>query len=156
MQIRFYVYIAAGFVVAFFAVAVLWVFGWGWFSQSTANYRGETDKRNQVEANGSYRIGAYDHFFNLCQHVQSDEASIGNLTAEQQTTTDAQRKTVIAASLTALANDRADAITQYNADARKSYTLGQFRSSDLPFELSLNAQETSCTAVAQPSSSQPS
>lgn len=137
-----FAYVAAAIVGSALLVALF--FATGWFSQKTANFRGETDKRNQVEANGAYRIGAYDHFFDLCQHVQSDEQSITNLLAEKPA--DAQRRDVIDASVTALRNDRADSITQYNADARKSYTLGQFRSSDLPYQLDLNAKETSCTA----------
>jgi hypothetical protein len=135
-------------IVVVIVVGLVGVFGFGWFSNSTANFRGNVAKKNLVEANGNYRIAAYDHFFDLCAGVQSDEASIKNLQDELQGSPapDAQRITVIQASITALKNARATAINQYNVDAAKSYTEGQFRSSHLSFKLDLNAQETTCTA----------
>lgn len=132
-------------VVCTLAVVVAVFFAVNLFSQQTAGFRGETSKRNQVEANGSYRIAAYDDFYNLCAGVQSAEASIRNLQTEAKDATP-QRKAQIGASITALRNSRAEDINQYNANARKSYTAGQFRSSDLPFHLDLSAEETTCTA----------
>lgn len=127
-------------------VASMVVFGFGWFSQKTANFRGETAKREVIEANGALRAAAYDHFFDLCARVQATEASVTNLLDEREVTTDPQRLTIIAATITALRNNRAETITGYNADSRKSYTIGQFKASDLPFKLDINDKETTCTA----------
>lgn len=118
-------------------------FGTHLFSQKTADFRGETSKRNLVEANGSYRIAAYDRFYNECASIQGVEDSIANQEAERAAATPS-RQAQIDANLTASRNVRASAIRQYNADARKSYTAGQFRSSDLPFQLDPTAKETSC------------
>lgn len=121
------------------------IYGIGAIKQITADFRGETSKKEQVEADGSYRIAAYDHFYDLCSSIQGVEDSIENQLAERETATEG-RKAQIDANIVASRNVRASSIRQYNADARKSYTSGQFRSSDLPYELDINAKETSCTA----------
>lgn len=138
--------VGIGVIIAAIIVGLVGIFGFGWLSNTTANYRGEVSKRNLVEANGSYRIAAYNHFFDLCQHVQSDEASIANLQDELKTTKDPQRVEVLNASITALRNNRADAITQYNTDSDKSYTEGQFKSSNLPYTLVVSQENTVCHA----------
>ncbi len=130
--------------------ASMFVFGFGFFAQKTANFRGETQKRNQVEGSGAFRAAAYNHFFDLCAGVQSNEASIRNLEDELHATPapTTERVSIIMPSLTALRNARAAGINQYNADAVKSYTVGQFRSRSLPYQLSLTAKETSCTTAS--------
>jgi hypothetical protein len=135
-------------VIVGLVFASMAIFGFGFLSQKTANFRGETQKKNQVEGNGSYRIAAYDHFFDLCADVQTKESAIDALQQElaSKPTPDAQRKIVINASITANRIQRASDINTYNQDARKSYTEGQFRSSDLPYQLDKSAKETSCTA----------
>jgi hypothetical protein len=133
-------------VVTCLVIGSMFVFGFGLFSQKTANFRGETSKRNRVEANGAYRIAAYDHFFDLCAGVQTKEATIKALLDEKKAGTTPERLTIIAASLTGLRSGRASDINQYNVDARKSYTLAQFRASDLPFTLDPLATETTCTS----------
>jgi hypothetical protein len=135
-------------IVVVLILSVMWVFGWGFFSKTTAPWRGEAEKREQVEGNGAYRIAAYDHFHDLCAQVQSDEASIRNLRREltSEPKPADERVLQINASITALENNRAENINQYNADAAKKHTLGQFRSSGLPYRLSLSTKETSCTS----------
>jgi hypothetical protein len=135
-------------IVVSLILGVMYVFGWGFFSTTTAPWRGAVEKRGLVEGNGSYRIAAYDHFFDLCAQVQSNEASIKNLRREltaKPKPTD-ERAMQINASITALENSRAENINQYNADAAKKYTEGQFRSSGLPYRLSLSTKETPCTS----------
>lgn len=132
-------------VVVFITVGLVGVYGEGWFTDHTANRQGETQKKHLVEGNGQYRIAAYDHFFDLCTQVQSSEASIQNAEAELKTTTDQQRQTVLNASITALRNSRAQLIFQYNNDSEKSYTEGQFKSSQLPYRLDTTQENTQCT-----------
>ncbi|WP_433475260.1 hypothetical protein ACQPZP_42475 [Spirillospora sp. CA-142024] len=129
-------------------LGLMYVFGWGFFAQVTAPWRGAAEKREQVEGSGTYRIAAYDHFFDLCAQVQSDEASIRNLRREltSEPKPGDERAMQINASITALENNRAENINQYNADAAKKYTEGQFRSSGLPYRLGLNTKETQCTS----------
>ena len=144
--------IVGAFVVtiAGLLIASMSVFGWGLWSNATANFRGQVSARNQINGNGAYRIAAYNHFYDLCQQVQSKELSLHNLEQELATTTDPQRKLVLEASVDALRNSLADDITQYNADSRKTATAGQFRASDLPARIDPNdiysKEVTSCHA----------
>lgn len=140
------VLVGIGVIVVALIIGLVGIFGFGWLSNSTANFRGEVSKRNLVEANGAYRIAAYDHFFDLCQQVQAKEASITNVQDELKTTTDQQRALILNASITALRNSRADLITQYNTDSDKSYTEGQFKSSNLPYTLVVSQENTVCHA----------
>jgi len=126
-------------------VGAMFVFGFGLFSNSTANFRGNVNQTNQIQGNGSYRIAAYDHFYNLCATVQTDEGSIAAVADELKTATDPQRKLVLDASLTSLRIKRIDDINQYNADARKDKTLGQFKASNLPYPLDPTQEKTVCT-----------
>lgn len=118
-------------VLAFFAAIWALAFGIGWV---TADPNGKLDARKQLKS-GAYRIAAYDHFFDLCQAVQTDEASLDAQMDELKTATgeDVSR---INANIAALKAARLGSIFEYNADASKSYTLGQFRSSHLPYRLS--------------------
>lgn len=126
-------------LVAIFALSAL-VFGIRWI---TAGPKGKLQAREQIQS-GNSRISAYNHFFDLCAAVQSDEAAIGSLKEELGTGPTASRRTQIQASLTALRSGRAEKINQYNADARKDYTIGQFRSSGLPYTLVLTQEATLC------------
>lgn len=139
------VLVGIGVIVVALVVGLVGIFGFGWLSNATANFRGQVSARNQINGNGTYRIAAYDHFFNLCQQVQSDEVAINNDKDALKSTTDPQQKIVLQTGILALQNQRADLITQYNVDSTKSYTLGQFKSSNLPYRLTLEGNNT-CTA----------
>jgi hypothetical protein len=137
-----------GTLVVGLVLGFMYVFGWGFFAQTTAPWRGYTQQREQVEGSGSYRIAAYNHFFDLCAQVQSNESSIRNLRREltSKPAPSEARALQINASITALENSRSGNIYQYNADAAKSYTVGQFRGSGLPYRLDPSAKETRCTS----------
>jgi hypothetical protein len=146
---RFTGLVVFGGVLALAAVLFLVAmatFGFGFFSQKSADFRGETSKRNQVEANGAFRIAAYDRFFDLCTSVQASEATLTALRQELTTNPPQSRITQINGAITANTANRAATIRQYNNDAAKSYTVGQFQASNLPYQLDINAQETSCAA----------
>lgn len=137
--------IVAGAVVI--GLSIMYVFGVGFFTDATADRQGETQKKQQVEGNGAYRIAAYDKFFDDCASIQSTEGQIKIQKQQLASTTDAGQRSIITTNVTALESIRVSAISQYNADARKSYTSGQFRSSDLPYRIDPSSDmETSCTA----------
>jgi hypothetical protein len=141
--------IAAGVLVVVLVVTAVATGGFGLFSQKSANFRGETSKKNRVEGNGAYRIAAYDQFFNLCASVQTNETNIASLRQElndKENPPDAYAKSQIATNITANRNQRNASINQYNVDARKSYTLAQFRDSKLPYQLDPNQETTTCTS----------
>lgn len=118
------------------------VFGIRWV---TAPVKGKLQAREQINS-GSFRIAAYNHFFDLCASVQTKEQTIVALEQELATKPTADRRSQIEASITANRAGRADDINTYNADAHKSYTIGQFRSSGLPFTLYPTTKETACVA----------
>lgn len=103
-------------------------------------------QQEEILQQGQNRIARYDHFFNLCAAVQSDENTMEALRDELATNPPADRVTQINATITALRSGRAEKINQYNVDARKSGTIAQFRSSDLPYQLDMTTEVTLCIA----------
>lgn len=132
-------------VVALLLTA-MFVFGFGFFQRGTADFRGKNQAIEQTKANGSYRIAAYDQFFDLCASVQDFEGTIAVLEQELNDSPSERRIEQIKGALSANRIARIEAINTYNIDARKAGTRGQFRSSDLPFQLDRHAEETTCTA----------
>lgn len=115
-----------------------------WVSAPT---RGKLQAREQINS-GAFRIAAYNHFFDLCAAVQSDEARLEAQYVSLSTATgeDVAR---IQANIAGITSDRADAVNEYNADASKDYTVGQFKSSKLPYQLDATytrGDHTSCAA----------
>lgn len=125
--------------ILFTALALVWRY-------VIAEPRGRV-QQEEILQQGQNRIARYDYFFNLCAAVQSDEATIVALRQELETNPPASRVTQINATITALRSGRAEKINQYNVDARKSGTIAQFRSSDLPFQLIPTSEVTSCIAA---------
>ncbi|MBM7598211.1 hypothetical protein JOC34_000568 [Virgibacillus halotolerans] len=136
-------------ITSLLAIAVLFlvsVYGFGFLQRETADFRGETGQIEDTKANSDYRIASYDSFYDSCASVQSIESKIVNMQDELEETDEVQRETVLKTSITAAKNKRAELISSYNADARKEATQGQFRASDLPYELNENEEETICEA----------
>jgi len=129
-------------LLALAAVVILTLLGLGW-RYILADPKGKVQAQEQIKS-GPSRIAAYNHFFDLCAAVQSDESAMQSLRDEMKTDPPPSRVTQINASLTALRSARAEKINQYNADARKDYTIGQFKSSGLPFTLVLTQEVTRC------------
>lgn len=117
------------------------VFGIRWVVAKPA---GKLQAREQIQS-GSNRIAQYDHFFALCASVKTKEATIAALQEEYRTATVARRQQ-IGAFITANRAGRADTINTYNADASASYTSGQFRSSNLPYQIDPTQEVTICAA----------
>lgn len=130
-------------IILLFLVAV---YGFGFLQRETADFRGETGQIEQTKANSNFRIAAYDSFYDACASVRSLESKISNMQEELDSTTEGQRETVLKTSITASKNKRAELIESYNADARKEATRGQFRASDLPYELDESVEVTICEA----------
>lgn len=126
-------------------LASMAVFGVGWFSRGTADFRGKTNEINQINS-GNYRIAAYNSFYDECAGIQTDEVRISNAEAALKSNTDTSRAPELQANLTAAQNQRAQDINQYNADARKADTKANFRASDLPYQIDPTEETTTCTA----------
>ena len=114
-------------------VAILWgvLYGIAWF---TADPLGSL-KARQTILSGEFRVAAYQHFFNLYSAVQGLEASLEAQSDLLAKTTDPKEQLRVRANIAGIMAERGRAVAQYNADARKDYTEGQFRDLDLPFQL---------------------
>ena len=108
---------------------------------------GRVAATEQIQS-GSHRIVAYNHFFDLCAGVRADEVSLDAQNAQLLDTTDPFQRTRVQTNITGLIGHRAGLIEEYNANARKGYTEGQFRDSNLPYQLRTESyakgEKTSC------------
>lgn len=126
-------------IAAIFGLGLLGVWLNSEFSILTAETRGETGQREQTVADPDYRIAAYDQFYNKCAAIQSLEDQLEVMQQTKGLPEDQK-----AANILALTNQRNTLINQYNVDARKAGTLGQFRASDLPFSIDATTEHTTC------------
>ncbi len=120
-------------------------FGVRWL---TAPVKGKLQAREQINS-GAFRIAAYNHFFDLCASIQGLEGQLAAQRVELATST-GDDKARVEANIAGIQGARQQAIAEYNADAQKSYTIGQFRASGLPFALSPATEVTSCVASSSP------
>ena len=136
-----------GAVVAVLLFVAVWILGFA-LSWWAAPWQGKLEARREITS-GASRIANYNSFFNLCASVQSNEARIDELETTVELVTDAAEKQRLTISLGGVKALRHEGIRTYNANARKDYTAGQFRDSDLPYQLtdsdySKGERKTSC------------
>lgn len=105
---------------------------------------GATEAREDTQS-GSNRIAQYDRFYDLCSSAKTAQDQITNLEEERDAGVSESRADQITASITALKGKRDEAVNKYNSLAQRDYTAGQFRDSDLPYELD-GQENISCTA----------
>lgn len=122
-------------VVAIYAA----IFGVLWFS---APARGKLQAREQINS-GSFRIAAYNHFFDACASIQGLQGQLAAQEKELKSAT-GDDKARVQANIAGIEGDVASAIADYNADANKSYTVGQFRSNHLPYQLDPSEVHVTC------------
>lgn len=114
-------------VVLIGAISIaLWAFG-----VFTADIKGRGDVQ-KITKSAPFRLEAYNHFYDLCAAVQSDEARLDAQFDELAAATSEDDKSRIRTNISGISSDRADAINQYNADVRKQVTFGQYRAKGLP------------------------
>lgn len=122
----------------------MWIFGWGFFQRATADFRGETAALEQIKADPNSRISAYEHFFGLCTAIQGHEDTIRALRTELDGNPSDSRAEQIRGAITANQAARDTKIRQYNNNAAKDFTVGQFRDADLPERLDVDEEVTEC------------
>lgn len=119
-------------VVVFCVLLGLGLAGVKWV---TAPFRGAVDQREKTVADGDYRIAAYDEFFNSCEAIAAKERIISRYKDEQAAAATEADRVRLGAAILAESNIRDEMIADYNADAGKAGTRGQFRASELPFKI---------------------
>lgn len=143
---------------ALFGVIALWIGGFlllalvigliswgvGWVS---APWQGKLQARQQIQS-GDFRIQAYTQFFDLCAAVQTTDQALNQSYDDLARATDPSDRSRIATNITAQLNNRNDAANQYNVKTHEGYTVGQFKSSNLPYELGAytKGEVTTCTS----------
>lgn len=135
--------LVAGILIV--GLALMAVFGVGLFQKETAGFRGSVEATEIIQGDGTYRIAAYDQFFNRCSEIQAKEATLDALKSERDTTSPSEsRLHEINATITAVTAARASDIARYNTDAAKAGTIAQFKSSTLPFSIDVTQENTTC------------
>lgn len=109
-------------------------FGWG-FSWVTAPFRGAVDAREQIQASGTFRIEAYTSFYNQCASIQALEGDMETQVNFLSANTNDNDRRILLANITALEGTRAGAISRYNIDSHKQWTIAQFKSRALAYAL---------------------
>lgn len=126
------------------ALSTVTLLATGTLQKWTADFRGGVKAKEQTTANGSFRVGTYEDFFNLCSSVQSDEDAIRNAEEELEAKeTTADRKARLRQNITATKNTRAETVRDYNAKAGNEYR-GAFKDAGLPATLDVNNFNTEC------------
>lgn len=119
----------AGIVTLAMLPILIWL-----FMVATAEIRGKGDAHIQIQS-ARNRIAEYDYFFSLCGDVQALEGSIDAQSTLLDGDTGAINTAQIEHSIAAMQAERQRTIARYNERATRDYTSGQFRDSDLPFQL---------------------
>jgi hypothetical protein len=122
-----------GGVVLLVVIGIIFAVGaWG-FNWFAAPYQGKLQARQQINS-GDFRIQAYNQFFDNCASIQTDEQNLKQFYSDLKTAPKSDQSR-IRTNITANMVDVNSAINQYNADSHKSYTVGQFKSSNLPYQI---------------------
>jgi len=112
----------------------LWAGGLAWKS-GTAKMEGKVEAIELIYA-GEMQLKYYNQFHDVCAEVQATEDSIDSLVKTRDLYEKGSREYNQA--VNAISGNeihRANLIRKYNADASKGWTWGNFRSSDLPYQL---------------------
>ena len=114
------------------------LFGWQWV---TAPFYGKLDKRQTVQS-GDFRLYSYNHFYDACASIASDQQSLQaqkDMLSRSDSISQRQLER-IHTRIAALKGQIAREIEQYNADARKEESMGQFKAHDLPNSIPRNPE----------------
>ena len=125
-------------VLAGLAVVIVLLIGaiylTGGIKQLTAPFRGETQEKELTEADGNYRIAAYEEFYDLNAQIEAKEIEICAMKSNTSLPVDQRETNVLA-----LTNKRTELVAEYNADASKTDTRAKFKASDLPYTIEKEA-----------------
>lgn len=137
-------------LIGFFVLVIVLAAG-GWLlSVALSDPVGRGEAYKQVHGDATYRNQQHNHFYDLCAGVQAAETRIE--VAKQQLKADIKAGADAATirrdqeNVNGPTGQRADLITQYNADADNIQTKGLFRDINLPAHLDVNQEKTTCAS----------
>ncbi len=114
-------------------VLLIIVGGWA-YRYFTAPIEGRVGVQERIQS-ATNIIVSYNFFHDLYGAILSYDTSLKALEDELSQVTSEGEKERILATIAGLKGQRARAIQEYNANARKSYTTGQFRDWQLPYQI---------------------
>lgn len=117
-------------VLSILGVFILVGFSWLW-RYGTAAIEGRVGAREQIQSKETI-IGAYTHFFDLKAAIDALTPAIEAQQEQLGLVSSTESKERILANIAGMKAQRARLIAQYNADAQKGYTIGQFKDWSLP------------------------
>ena len=135
--------VVALLVVGFIVFAGLYFAGLI-FQSGTAELRGAVSLKEITIGSGEFRRSAHEHFYDKCASIQAAEQKIKNYQEEIESGVSQERREQLNAFVLGQKNTRAELVAGYNGDAQKTYTIGQFRGSNLPYYIDPNQEETPC------------
>lgn len=109
-------------------------FGWG-YQWVTAPIRGAVDARETIQADGNFRIQAYNQFYNQCASIQGLERDIDASLILFTSSDNENDRRIARANMTGISAARDGAIAVYNTESHKQWTVAQFKSEALVYEI---------------------
>ena len=126
-------WIGLGFLIIIGSV-MIWGLGFG-FQWGTAPIVGLLEAREEINS-GDFRIQAYNHFFDLRAGILTLEGQIDVTRNTMKMLVEGSKEySTLAINIAGMQGQRLRLINQYNADASKSWTEGQFRAESLPYHI---------------------
>ena len=124
-----------GILIGTFVLGWIIVVATAGMNYATAGLLGSVEAEVEIKS-GDFRLQAYDQFFDLCEGVQVNEDVMDESWRQIQRLEVGskawQRKDE---EFSAQYRARQEGIREYNADANRSWTVGQFRDENLAFKL---------------------
>lgn len=120
-------------ISAFFVIAAI-IAGTYVYRYNMAKVEGIVSAQEQIQSKDT-RITAYNHFFDMNVAIEATTEKIRIQKELLAKTTDSDEIQRINVVISSLENKRAELVAQYNGDAQKDYTIGQFRSWKLPYQV---------------------
>lgn len=108
-------------------------YAWDWY---TAPLKGAQDARQIIQADGEFRIDAYNTFYNACTSIEALERDVDLQISRLATAITDNEKRIINDSIVGIAAARDGAVARYNNDSHKQWTIAQFKSKALVYEIS--------------------
>ena len=141
-----YVGMIIGLVIAA-VVGIIYVTGG--IMSSTADFRGEVDERERVEADGGNRVAQHNEFFELCSDIQTANEQIKNFEdrLEMGGLTDTQKRQ-LQDGLFATEQTKEGLVAKYNTRANNEDMQGLFRDSELPSHIDSDDMEVECGSAS--------
>lgn len=134
----------SGVLIFGFGLLLILILALGGLQYVTAPFRGEVDERERIEADGGFRIAAYEEFQSLCGDIEALNGQIANDEELLADTSSEGAADNIALGLAAKENERLALISEYNTKAASDETRGSFRDADLPPRITNDDRSLTC------------